>query len=138
MKLTEKDMTFLEGLKRLTEARDLWVELRPGRPSHMVLRGTYGEHLHRVFHMSRQGVRWRFWRLFNDIYVSAFETILFIEKTFGTRLRDYAIRISRERYVLYQEVNSGCFQSADSLGATEAQQASQAETGKSTETGDGG
>jgi hypothetical protein len=64
--------------------------------------------------MSRQGVRWRFRRLFNDIYVSAFETILFIEKIFGRQLRDYAIRISRERYALRQEIIEKGFESADS------------------------
>jgi hypothetical protein len=49
----------------------------------MVLKGTYGEKIHHAFRMTRQGVRWRFWRLFNDMYVSAFETILFIERVFG-------------------------------------------------------
>jgi len=78
------------------DSKDLWVELKPDRPSYMVLRGTYGEKVHQAFKMTRQGVRWRFWRLFNDIYVSAFETILFIEKTFSTELREHAIRISRE------------------------------------------
>jgi len=63
--------------------------------------------------MTRQGVHWRFWRLFNDIYVSAFETILFIEKVFGAELREHAIRISKERYALRQEAIS--FQSADAL-----------------------
>ena len=96
MKLTEKDKTFLETLRQLMESRDLWVELKPDLPSRMVLRGTYGEKIHRAFRMTRQGVRWRFWRLFNDIYVSAFETILFIEKVFGTELREHAIRISKE------------------------------------------
>jgi len=48
--------------------------------------------------MSRQGVRWRFQRLFSHVYVEAFETILMIEKMFGTQLREHAIRISRERY----------------------------------------
>ena len=113
MKLTEKDKTFLETLKTLTESKDLWVELKPDQPSRMVLRGTYGEKVHKVFRMTRQGVRWRFWRLFNDIYVSAFETILFTEKVFGTELREHAIRISRERYTLRQEVVQ--FQSADAL-----------------------
>ena len=113
MKLTEKDKTFLETLKQLMESRDLSVELKPDRPSRMVLRGTYGEKIHKAFRMTRQGVRWRFWRLFNDIYVSAFETILFVEKTFGTQLRDHAIRISKERYALRQEAMS--FQSADAL-----------------------
>jgi len=82
----------------------LWVELRNGQPSYMILRGTYGDKIYRAFRMTRQGVRWRFWRLFNDIYVSAFETILFVERTFGTQLREHAIRISKERYTLRQNV----------------------------------
>ena len=97
----------------LMELKDLWVELKPDRPSHMVLKGTYGEKIHKAFRMSRQGVRWRFWRLFNEIYVSAFETILFIEKTFGTQLREHAIRISKERYALRQEIARTGFQTAD-------------------------
>jgi len=95
MKLTEKDRVFLETLKQLMESKDLWVELKPDEPSRMVLRGTYGEKIHRSFRMTRQGVRWRFWRLFNDIYVSAFETILFIEKTFGTQLREHRLHECR-------------------------------------------
>jgi len=55
---------------------------------------------------------WRFWRLFNDIYISAFETILFIERVFGTQLREHAIRISKERYALRQETVHTGFQSA--------------------------
>ncbi len=94
------------------ESKDLWVELKPGRPSYMVLRGTYGEKIHKTFRMSRQGVRWRFQRLFNNVYVEAFETILMIEKTFGTQLRDDAVRISRERYALRQQALSAGFQSA--------------------------
>jgi hypothetical protein len=115
MKLTEKDKAFLEQLKTLMESKDLSVELRPGRPSHMVLRGTYGEKIHRAFRMSRQGVRWRFWHLFNETYVSAFETVLFVEKAFGTQLREHAIRISKERYELRQEALQTGFQSADIL-----------------------
>jgi hypothetical protein len=97
------------------ESKELWVELKPGKPSRMVLKGTYGEKVHKAFRMTRQGVRWRFWRLFNDIYVSAFETILFLEKIFGTQLREHAIRISKERYALRQEIARSGFQSADSL-----------------------
>jgi hypothetical protein len=81
----------------------------------MVLKGTYGEAIHQAFRMTRQGVRWRFWRLFNDIYVSAFETILFIEKTFATQLREHAIRISKERYALRQEITKNGFQTANTL-----------------------
>jgi hypothetical protein len=73
------------------ESKDLWVELKPGRPSYMVLKGTYGEKIYQTFRMTRQGVRWRFYRLFNLIYVEAFETILFIEKVFGMQLSDPAI-----------------------------------------------
>lgn len=94
------------------ESKDLWVELKPGRPSYMVLKGTYGEKIHKTFRMTRQGVRWRFQRLFNHVYVEAFETILMIEKTFGTQLRDDAVRISRERYALRQQALSAGFQSA--------------------------
>ena len=97
------------------EANDLWVELKPDRPSYMVLKGTYGQKIHSTFRMTRQGVRWRFWRLFNDIYVSAFETILFIEQAFGTQLRDHAIRISKERYALRQEIRQSSFQPADQV-----------------------
>jgi len=43
--------------------------------------------------------------------VWAFETIVFIEAMFGTELRDYAIRISRERYVLRQKATLADFHS---------------------------
>ncbi|GEM_PF-2081709 len=33
-------------------------------------KGTYGDHIHRAFKMTRQGVRWRFQRLLGDIYIS--------------------------------------------------------------------
>ena len=118
MKLTTKDKEFLERLRQLMESKDLCVELHNSeRPSYMVLRGTYGEKIHQTFRMSRQGVRWRFQRLLNDIYVSAFETILVVEKTFGTQLRDHALRISKERHALRQQVTRGEFRSADTLVA---------------------
>jgi hypothetical protein len=115
MKLTQKDKEFLENLKKLMESRELQVELRPGKPSYMVLRGTYGDHIDKALRMTRQGVRWRFQRLFNNIYVSSFETILFIEKIFGPELRDHAVRISRERYELRQQIAEMGFKGADSL-----------------------
>jgi hypothetical protein len=115
MKLTEKDRVFLETLKKLMELKELWVELRPDRPSYIVLKGTYGDRVHEAFRMSRQGVRWRFHRLFNEVYVSAFETILFIERIFGPELREHAIRISKERYELRRQAMQNGFQSADSL-----------------------
>ena len=99
------------------ESKDLWVELKPDRPSYMVLKGTYGKKVHEAFHMTRQGVRWRFWRIMNEMYVSSFSTILFIEKTFGTELREHAMRISRERYDLRLQAVEIRFQSADVLAA---------------------
>ena len=112
MKLTEKDKTFLENLKALMESKDLWVELKPGRPSYMVLKGTYGEKIHETFRMTRQGVRWRFQRLFNQVYVEAFLTILMIEKTFGTQLREHAVRVSRERHAIRQDIGNRSPQAA--------------------------
>ena len=122
MKLTQKDREFLDNLKQLMESKDLWVELKPDQPSYMVLKGTYGEKIHRAFRMSRQGVRWRFRRLFNDIYISAFETILFIERTFDTQLREHAIRISKERYSLRQQSIDRGFRSASVIGERSANQ----------------
>jgi hypothetical protein len=113
MKLTQKDKEFLETLKRLVATRDLVVDLKPGRPSYLVLRGTYGDKVHAAFRMTRQGVRWRFHRLFNDVYVAAFETILFVEQTYGSQLRQHAVRISQERYALRQRMREAGFQSAD-------------------------
>jgi len=102
-------------LQTLLASRDLWVELRAGRPSTLVLRGTYGDKIHEAFRMSRQGVRWRFQRLLGEVYVSAFETILFVEKTLGPQLREHAVRISQERYELRQRLReSGC-ERADTL-----------------------
>ena len=106
---------FLEKLKRLMDSEELRVEFKAGQLSRMVLKGTYGEKIHHTFGVTRQGVRWRFQRLFGQVYVEAFLMILMIEKTFGTHLRDYAIRISKDRYALYQNTNHGSFQPADTL-----------------------
>ena len=96
-------------------SKDLWVELKPDNPSYMVLKGTYGWKIHKTFRMTRQGVRWRFQRLFSQVYVEAFETILMIEKTFGTELREHAIRISKERYEARREATKEGFRTADNL-----------------------
>ena len=99
------------------ESRDLWVELKPDQPSRMVLRGTYGEKVHKAFRMTRQGVRWRFWRLFNDMYVSAYETIIFIEKHLGTQYRQDALVIAHARFMLRQQVLKDLsFKGANSYG----------------------
>jgi hypothetical protein len=50
--------------------------------------------------MTRQGVRWRFQRLFNEVYVSAYVTIYIVESLFGTALRQKAMEIARERVEL--------------------------------------
>ena len=94
------------------DSKNLWVELKPDNPSRMVLKGTYGEKVHKTFGVTRQGVRWRFQHIFGKIYCDAFSTILAVEKNFGTELRDYAIRISKERYAIRKEALSRGFQSA--------------------------
>ena len=94
-------------MKKLTESKDLWVELKPDGPSYMVLKGTYGEKIHKTFRVTRQGVRWRFQRLFNQVYVEAFLTILMVEKIFGSQLREYAVKISKEKYQLRQKAKKG-------------------------------
>lgn len=93
-------------------SKDLWVQLKSDKPSYMVLKGTYGEKIHKTFRMTRQGVRWRFQRLFNGVYTEAFETIIFVEKIFGTQLREYAVKISKERYAVRQEYLNRGFQNA--------------------------
>jgi len=55
---------------------------------------------------------WRFYRLFNQVYAYAFYMILMIEKAFGTQLREYAVRISKERYELRRDILSSRFESA--------------------------
>jgi hypothetical protein len=97
------------------ESKDLWVELKPDKPSYMVLKGSYGEKIHKTFRITRQGVRWRFHRLFNHVYVEAFETILFLEKVFGIQLREYAIRISKEKCSLRSEAKRTGFESAANI-----------------------
>ena len=111
------------------ESRELWVDLRSARPSYMVLRGTYGDKVHQTFRVSRQGLRWRFQRLFNQVYVDAFETILFVETTFGPQLRDHAIRISKERYTLRQELTRFCFQSASRMHSGDAERERDGDSG---------
>jgi len=82
----------------------LWIERVPANPGYFVLRGNYGTYVSRKFGISRQGVRWRFWRLFNDMYISAYETILFVEGSFGTNLRQGAMATARERFLRRQQL----------------------------------
>lgn len=96
MKLTEKDIAFLATLKRLMDHADLRVSRREER---LILRKNYGDHIKTNFRMTRQGVRWRFQRTM-DMYISAFQTILLIEQTLGTEVRELAIAASRARHHL--------------------------------------
>ena len=107
MKLTIKDKEFLERLRALMEEKELWVDLKADGIKRMVLRGNYGSRIETLFGMTRQGVRWRFQRLFNDIYVSTYETIFVVEKSFGAGLRHYAMDIARERWELRQRLKAG-------------------------------
>ncbi|VGO13491.1 hypothetical protein PDESU_02048 [Pontiella desulfatans] len=102
MKLNEKDKAFLERLQKLIDQDAVWIERTFDSPFYFVLRGNYGEHVERLFKLTRQGVRWRFWRLFNDIYVSAYETIIFIEKQLGTGFRQDALIIAHDRFIQRQ------------------------------------
>lgn len=100
MKLTVKDKEFLEKLKRLADSNELEIQLKLETPIYLILKKNYGDHIETSFQMTRQGIRWRFQRLFNEIYVSAYETIYFIESNFGTTLRKDAIAIVKQRIEL--------------------------------------
>mgnify|MGYP005623249489 CR=1 FL=1 len=103
MRLSQKDKEFLERLKELLDRGVVWVDSTHEVVSRFVLRGNYGDRVESKFGLTRQGVRWRFFRLFNEIYVSAYTTILFIEKHLGTRFRQDALRIAQERFVARQQ-----------------------------------
>ena len=97
-----KDKDFLERLKTLLEEKDLDIELVETGVKRLVLRQNYGTGIERAFGMSRQGVRWRFQRV-SDMYISAYETILFIEGNFGVELRQKAMEIAKQRVELRKE-----------------------------------
>lgn len=97
MKLTQKDKEFLEFLGRLVQEEHLSIDVRRDGLTRFVLRQNYGAKIDQAFGMTRQGVRWRFQRLFNKVYAEAYERILWIESTFGTDWREYAITIAQER-----------------------------------------
>ena len=97
MKLTQKDKDFLERLRQLLEAKDLKVEMRDDGYKRLVLRQNYGDKVEDSFRMSRQGIRWRFGHIFNEIYIYAYETIYMVESNFGIGLRQEALAIAKER-----------------------------------------
>ena len=100
MKLTLKDKEFLERLKPLLDSKDLNIELKKEGLKRFVLRQNYGDKIGASFNMSRQGVRWRFHRIFSEIYVSCYEALYVIESLFGTELRRKAMEIAKERVEL--------------------------------------
>jgi hypothetical protein len=100
MNLTEKDKEFLVILRRLMEEKELVIDLQFNGMKRMILKKNYGDMVERTFGMTRQGVRWRFSRIFNSIYTSAYETIYMVESLFGTRLRSMALEIVKERVEL--------------------------------------
>jgi hypothetical protein len=87
-------------LRALFEAKELSVELKENGLKKLVLRQNYGDRIESYFNMTRQGIRWRFQRLFNEIYVEAYQTIYVVESLFGTELRQKALEIARERVSL--------------------------------------
>ena len=105
MKLTIKDKEFLEKLKNLIEDRDLSVELKNDGIKRMVLRKNYGDKIESRFGLTRQGVRWRFHRLFSEIYIDSYLTIFWVESNFGTYLRKMAIEIAKERVSMRNKAN---------------------------------
>jgi len=103
MKLTSKDKAFLEQLRLLCDEKQLRIELSEDGMQRLVLRQNYGDRIARAFGVTRQGVRWRFHRLFNEIYVEAYERVWWIEANFGTELRRHAMAIAKQRIELRQK-----------------------------------
>ena len=103
MRLSQKDKEFLERLKELVDTDVVWIERTSSQPSRFVLRGNYGRRVEGRFGLTRQGVRWRFQRLFNELYVDSFAVLLFIEKLLGTQFRQDALIIAHERFVTRQK-----------------------------------
>ena len=109
MKLTEKDKDFIEKLRLLIESEDLSIELIDDGLLRLVLRQNYGDQIESEFKMTRQGVRWRFHRLFNEVYLNAYLTIFWIESNFGVGLREKVIRIAKQRVELRKKAQKTGF-----------------------------
>jgi hypothetical protein len=103
MALTMKDVEFLERLRKLLEEKDLSIELRNNGLKYLILRKNYGSKIESYFKMTRQGVRWRFHRLFNRVYIDSYLAIFWIESSFGTQLRQDAITIAKEHVARRRE-----------------------------------
>lgn len=103
MALTTKDKEFLARLRALLDEKQLSIELKEDGLKRLILRQNYGDKICREFGVTRQGVRWRFSHIFNDIYVDALCAILLIESGFGTEIRRHALAIARQRVELYKK-----------------------------------
>ena len=112
MKLTEKDKDFIDKLKTLVESRDMSIELIDDGMLRLVLRQNYGDQIESEFKMTRQGVRWRFHRLFNEVYLNAYLTIFWIESNFGVELREKVIKIAKQRVELRKKAQKTGFMPA--------------------------
>ena len=100
MKLTLKDKAFLERLRALLDSKDLSIELKNDGLKRLILRQNYGDKIESAFGLTRQGVRWRFQRIFNGIYLNAYTTIFWVESNFGTDLRQKVLEVAKERVAL--------------------------------------
>ena len=100
MRLTTKDKAFLETLRRMLDEGELSIEFREDGIKRIVLRQNYGAKVAQRFGVSRQGVRWRFQRLFCQGYVETYERLFWFEALFGIRLRHYAIAMAKQRVEL--------------------------------------
>ena len=109
MRLTEKDKDFIEKLRALVESKDLSIELIDDGVLRLVLRQNYGDRIESEFKMTRQGVRWRFQRLFNEVYLNAYLSIFWIESNFGVQLRENIIRIAKQRVELRRKAQKAGF-----------------------------
>ena len=112
MKLTEKDKDFIEKLKMLLESKDLSIDLVDAGLLRLVLRQNYGDKITSEFKMTRQGVRWRFHRLFNEVYLNAYLTIFWIESNFGVGLREKVIKIAKQHVELRKKAQKTGFMPA--------------------------
>ena len=112
MKLTEKDKDFIEKLNILLESKNLSIELIDDGLLRLVLRQNYGDKIESEFKMTRQGVRWRFHRLFSEVYLNAYLTIFWIESNFGVGLREKVIRIAKQQVKLRKKAQKTGFMPA--------------------------
>jgi len=106
MAFTMKDVEFIERLKTMMEHKNLSIELRDNGFKYLVLRKNYGSKIESYFGMTRQGIRWRFHRLFNQIYIDSYLSIFWIESNFGTQLRQDAITIAKEQVELRRKTRN--------------------------------